>query len=317
MILEPTELAFVESALDTDRKILERLDGPEEDQVEEAQLPDFFGKFPHLILALDFDEYVVLEKPSATAGPDPFRDSAGHYGVDTTTLVYDTESIYRQSESGAWYIFDGLTEAGQFSNFEALHFVGPQTSLAFSVDEWIGKLATLTRNVDGKPRALWLPGRWTPTFQADQRRVLKETVDPLLEALQIGTTSLRDLHWREFEEVVAELLSRRGLQIEVTPRNRDGGRDVIARGELIPGEPMQIAIEVKQKPVVGLVDVQRALYANRSFPALMVATAGTFSAGVLHERDREENSMRLFLKDGAALRQWLVARDSSLDNLRS
>ena len=76
---------------------------------------------------------------------------------------------------------------------------------------------------------------------------------------------------------------------------------------------MVLAVEVKHKPVVGVGDVQRALKANEDFPALMVATAGTFSAGVVAEKSRFRNSMRLFLKDGLALRQWISAygRDRS------
>lgn len=70
------------------------------------------------------------------------------------------------------------------------------------------------------------------------------------------------------------MLQSKELQIEVTPRSKDGGRDIIARGEIIPGEPTVLAVEVKQKAIVGLEDVQRALRANRDYPALLFATSG-------------------------------------------
>jgi hypothetical protein len=317
MLVASTELSFVESALAADRQLdaaLEAADerGEPDEHIGESQVPTFFGRFPHLILALDFDEYVVLNK-TESENTHPYWKSASAYGVDDTALVYSTESIYRSVRNGAWYILDGLTPAGQFSPHEALHFIGPGRTMAFPVDEWLMNLAKMVENGDPRPRALWLPGRWTPTFQQRQREALKDAVDPILGALTSGCMALHDLHWRELEEVVAELLAQRGLEIEVTPCSHDGGRDVVARGELIPGEPLQLAIEVKQKPVVGLADVQRALYANRKYPALMVATAGTFSAGVVQERIREENSMRLFLKDGTALQQWLGVRKSAFD----
>ena len=66
------------------------------------------------------------------------------------------------------------------------------------------------------------------------------------------------------------------MEVSVTKRTRDGGRDIIARGELIPGEPSMLAVEVKQKAVVGIEDVQRALKANEDYPALLLATAGRF-----------------------------------------
>ena len=59
---------------------------------------------------------------------------------------------------------------------------------------------------------------------------------------------------------------------------------------------MVIAVEVKQKPIVGLHNVQRDLQANQDFPALMLATAGRFSAGVVNEKRCERNDFRLIRK---------------------
>ncbi len=106
---------------------------------------------------------------------------------------------------------------------------------------------------------------------------------------------------------MAELLRSKGMAVHVTPRSRDGGRDILARGEFATGEPMVIAVEVKQKAVVGLADVQRALKANEDFPSLMVVTSGRFSSGVVREKERERHQLRLFLKDGVALSQWIDA----------
>jgi hypothetical protein len=308
VIVDPPELRFVKAAIEKERALVEELTrvderGEDDSHIPEAHLPAFFGTYPHLMLALDFDEYVVLEAPDKWRS-DSSLMVASEYGVDITALVYRIESIYRETSSGAWYIFDGLTWPGSQTPLDGLHFLGPTRTRVFEVEQWLDQLAKFVEQPDSKTRTLWLPGRWTPTSQKDRRSVLKETVDPVISALQGSGRNLRDLHWRELEEVVAELLADRGLEIDVTPRTRDGGRDIVARGELVPGEPMQIAIEVKQKAVVGLEDVQRALYANSAYPALMLATAGTFSAGVV--REREANSMRLFLKDGMALRQWLT-----------
>jgi len=75
----------------------------------------------------------------------------------------------------------------------------------------------------------------------------------------------------------------------------------------MPGELSVIAVEVKQKEIVGLADVQRSLQANDDFPALLLATSGTFSLGAIREQTRYRNQLRLFLKDGVALRQWIEA----------
>ena len=118
-------------------------------------------------------------------------------------------------------------------------------------------------------------------------------------------TTLQELSWRTLEEIVAELLRARGMQIHVTAKSHDDGRDIIARGELISGEPAVIAVEVKQKPIVGLADVQRAVKANEDFPSLMIATSGRFTSGVIREKTQSRHELRLFLKDGVALSQWV------------
>lgn len=80
----------------------------------------------------------------------------------------------------------------------------------------------------------------------------------------------------------------------------------MARGELIPGqEPLTIAVEVKHRSVVDRPEIETALWQNRSFPALLFAISGRFTAGVFEEKSLPENQLRLFLKDGVALGDML------------
>ena len=170
---------------------------------------------------------------------------------------------------------------------------------------------------------------WTNTTSADEEalimswpalwRPMGSQLDPsdcgirdVLSALRMRHFQIAKVPWRDLEEIVAELLRARGMKVHVTPRSRDGGRDIVATGELIPGEPAVLAVEVKQKPVVGIGDLRAALWANRKFPALLFATAGRFSAGVFRERRRGDNALRLYLKDGNALREWI---DAYADNV--
>lgn len=134
---------------------------------------------------------------------------------------------------------------------------------------------------------------------------LCSNVSLLLRALQNENIDLASISWRHLEEVVAELLRSQGLHIELTKQTRDGGRDIIARGELIPGEPTVLAVEVKKKPVVGIADLRQTLHANREFPAVLLATSGRFSAGVITEARTPDTRYRLLLKDGLALKQWI------------
>jgi hypothetical protein len=54
----------------------------------------------------------------------------------------------------------------------------------------------------------------------------------VLEKLIRGGIELDSLHWREFEELVAELLELDGYSVELGPGRKDGGKDLIATKNL-------------------------------------------------------------------------------------
>ena len=221
-------------------------------------------------------------------------------GREDLHLAFDCESIFRETTSGTWFWYEGLDE-------ERLNFWGPRgtKNRQFPTGDWFRLLRRAQETPDTQPHRLWYPGPWLQQGLFQER--LGSVVTDILRAICVEGKSIREVPPRQLEELVAELLRARGLEISLTPFSKDGGRDIIARGELLPGEPMLLAVEVKQKPVVGIADVQRALRANEDFPALLVATAGRFSAGVVREKARVRNEDRLFLKDGIALSQWIAA----------
>jgi hypothetical protein len=139
-------------------------------------------------------------------------------------------------------------------------------ALNFSVDELFAALYKLAS--DDRPTTetrLWTPKLWTPGAQQSERAALKTITQPLLRALRSHTMRLADLKWNELECVVAEVLRGLGMQIHVVKERPQGGRDIIARGELIPGqEPIQMAVEVKHQRTVDRPQVQAALWQNRS-----------------------------------------------------
>ena len=121
-------------------------------------------------------------------------------------------------------------------------------------------------------------------------------------ALKKQAIQLESVSWRQLEEIVAEVLRARGMEIHLVRENPQGGRDIVARGELIPGqEPLLLAVEVKHRRIVDRPEVDKALWQNRHFPALMFVTSGRFTSGVFKEKAAPDNKFRLFLKDGDAL----------------
>jgi len=57
----------------------------------------------------------------------------------------------------------------------------------------------------------------------------EETWSSLIALLSRKPQMLRELPARKFEELVAELLTRDGFSVQLTPPSKDGGRDILAR----------------------------------------------------------------------------------------
>lgn len=118
---------------------------------------------------------------------------------------------------------------------------------------------------------------------------------------------IHELDSRRFEELVAELLHRDGLHVQLTPATRDGGRDILAFHDTPVGKHLYL-VECKRQALdrpVG-VAVVRQLYGlvaqERATAGLVVATsrfsreALTFAEPVRHQ---------MGLKDYEAVKKWL------------
>src|SRR5204862_671414 len=125
------------------------------------------------------------------------------------------------------------------------------------------------------------PRLWTPLSQEREKSALQSSVSGIIRAIQHEEKSLDEISPQLFEEIIAEVLRARGMEIHLVREKPQGGRDIIARGELVPGlEVITIAVEVKHRAVVDRPDLQAAIHQNRCFPALLFVTSGRFTAGV-------------------------------------
>lgn len=134
----------------------------------------------------------------------------------------------------------------------------------------------------------------------------------LISELSRSPEKLHTLDPRKFEELVAELLTRDGLEVTLTPQTRDGGHDIFAFQKTPVGKLLYL-VECKRhklaKPVG--VAVVRQLYGvvahERATAGLIVATsrftrdAVTFTETVRHQ---------MGLKDYDAIKEWLRAHGS-------
>lgn len=269
---------------------------------------------PQLLVPLGFDEIRIDPEPAgrlAAALSQEFEarfpDASEATGFDGATpsrfrdegLEFLLGVACRDATSGLWYTKARFSFSHQQVEFRAKT---GDTKLV-SLREILARCEHATADA-GHPAVLMLPRLWVPP--EEQHAIeLADATRAVVLALQREAIGFNQLTWQQLESIVAEVLRDRGLEVVVTPRAADGGRDIIARGELFEGEPMVLAVEVKHKGVVGVDDVRSRLYANREFPALLFATSGRFTAGVVQEKLRPENFMRLLLKDGQALSSWI------------
>jgi hypothetical protein len=272
--------------------------------------------FPEWVMPLGFDEVRYSTKPiiDLTLSGDA-KGIFEEHQISIKEMLTETkmpEGIIRlllmcnevilkstqfRSLDGVWHDYEGVLD----------HIVPIEANLGFSGylsgmrENWIRELIDSNNKVT---RVVTLPKLQLPSNPHEDTQ-LHIVTRSILEEVASEKQPLESVHWRVLEEIVGELLRGMGLEVVITPRSRDGGRDVVARGELIPGEPTLFAVEVKHKPVVTISDLRNALWANRQFPALLFATSGRFSAGIYRERRQNETMLRLFLKDGVALKQWI------------
>lgn len=130
----------------------------------------------------------------------------------------------------------------------------------------------------------------------------------LLEHLRAARISLHDLHWRELEEIVAELLRQDGYEVRLGPGSKDGGKDLIALKDL-PGCGFFMAVWQAKKLKPGnkvdisvireLADTRQENKASKG--VIVTTTSLTQDALTRIERDHYE----LGKVDGNDLLAWI------------
>src|ERR1017187_3482066 len=204
----------------------------------------FFWENPHLLMPLEFDDFYGIDwemakdyeitHPQVLKSSSPPRDVSEEYAqhVKKTFGLSElwfsgVESLYRDLGSGSWCWFEGITDEGH------LHFVGPKSKpdRYIHVDTWLDKLqSSLTRYRESTSR-LWLPNVFSPLTQIQSNEAIFATIRPIPNAIKKEKKIIRDISWRSLAEIVAELLRSKGMKVEITKKTRDGGRDIIAKGE--------------------------------------------------------------------------------------
>lgn len=136
---------------------------------------------------------------------------------------------------------------------------------------------------------------------------LAQVSDSLIRELAEKPELLHELHWRKFEELVAELLSRDGFDVSLTSASHDRGVDIYAVRHEAFGHALYL-VECKrhspERPVgPGVVrHLYGAVERERATQGLL-ATTSTFTSGAMSEQ--REVAFRMSLHDFSAIGDWL------------
>jgi len=182
-----------------------------------------------------------------------------------------------------------------------------------SSKEEVAAIITLVANLTAEPRNdVFVENLWLPNLPEVAPRIAiasAEAWDELIPRLAALPHELRTLHPRKFEELIAELLSREGFDVTLTPAKNDGGRDVLASRRFDDFSLGRILYYVECKHWSNSVGVAvvRALYGVVEADGVtggMVVTTSSFTRGSLSFA-KEKVPYRLLLRDQQALKLWL------------
>ena len=163
---------------------------------------------------------------------------------------------------------------------------------------WSGASEVLFEDL---PTGLSAPASVTAIAQ-----VAESTYASLIARLAVQPNRVKELSPRQFEELVAELLTGDGFEVHLTPQTRDGGRDILAHLDTAAGRHL-FYVECKQyktRPVG--VEVVRALYGTviqERATAGLIVTTSEYTRDAL--RFAREIQHQMSLKDRDQLVAWL------------
>ncbi len=132
--------------------------------------------------------------------------------------------------------------------------------------------------------------------------------DSLILKLKRRPGELYEISPRQFEEVIADLLTDMGMEVELTPATRDGGKDILAYMKTEIGKFLCL-VEAKQhnrqRPVgVGLVRSLFGTLVDHKATSGMLVTTSRFAKPA--QEFQERHKYQLSLKDYGDVVSWIL-----------
>ncbi len=253
---------------------------------------------------------------AATASAHTVQQIAGpiiqltdHHSATTLALVNETYRLVQPAMEKLAPIFS--TDFSFLSDFPLVSLTRSHQLLLAgyeSMDAYLNSLQALVVEAPDESELLEQPTTQLLLPETRERIVLYSPSLRLLEQLRAQQLSIHELNWRQFEEVVAELLIQDGYTVELGRGTKDGGKDITAVKEL-PGVGLVLSVWQAKKYSVGrpigesvireLADTRNTNGANKG----VIVTTTSLTRGAL-ERIRQDRYL-LHKVDGNDLQTWI------------
>jgi len=138
-------------------------------------------------------------------------------------------------------------------------------------------------------------------------KIVKTISAELLKYLRDHPRALFSIKPRQFEELIAEILSAYGWEVVLTSATKDGGYDLFAVVKDLSGDTSSWIVECKKyapQRKVG-VDIVRALYGIKLDLRVANAMLATTSHFTKNARDYKASRYDLELRDYRGILEWL------------
>lgn len=145
------------------------------------------------------NEYIVLN-PSIGWGKYPYDQSVNNF----------VQALYQQNPTNFISLFSGTDVSNKFKQYFEIY-------KSFEIES----ISNVTAN------KCIIDSLGNPINDISEIRIdVSEVNDWMLNELRKNPTDLYKLSPRRFEELIAEVLMRKGYNVELTPATRDGGKDI-------------------------------------------------------------------------------------------
>jgi restriction system protein len=151
---------------------------------------------------------------------------------------------------------------------------------------------------------------------ASTKPIIIDANNKLIESLKKQPVGIRNLTPREFEELLADLLSDMGWDVELTKQTRDGGADILAYLNTDVGRLLCLveAKHYREDRKIG-VDLVRTLYGtlcDAQANSAMLVTSSSFTSGAKEFQQKHE--YQLTLREYADVIEWIMKFGNKKNN---